>query len=391
MLAITKHRKLALALFSSVLLVQLAPAPVAAQITFSLIPTAEETFPGPGEPPNTLLFGFAIAIDGSTALVSMPAATPPRIAVFTRNAPGEWLRTATIENEVGSLLALQGNYALAASNDGLAALRRTAQGWIRTQVIDVGPWATSLVMDGRVAAVVTSPPGRPATVLVLYRDHRGNWFRGPTLIAPDGGDWGSSLALSNRTLVVGASSQNEGRGAAYIFRRTGSHWREVQKLLAPGDDTLDFGSAVAASGDRIVVGAPSTPPFNDIGSPTGAAYVFDRRGHFWREIQRLQPLPAERFGQLLAATPSMLTSIGLPSDRFTIPPLVVYEPRGPRRTYEIKDQVATTPFAGISVLVASGNTAMVGVPSDSQFATGQVDGYENVPSRGVVLPDRVAE
>lgn len=382
MLAITRYRKLALALFSSVLLAQLASTPVAAQSLFSLVPTAEETFSAPGEPPNTLLFGFALALDGSTALVSMPAASPPRIAVFTRNAAGEWLRTATIENQIGSLLALQGNFALAASNDGLAALRRTAQGWIRTQLIDVGPWTTSLVMDGRVAALVTSPPEQPATVLTLYRDQRGRWFFGPTLTAPDGGDWGSSLALSNRTLVVGASSQNEGRGAAYIFRRTGNHWREVQKLLAPGDDTLDFGSAIATTRNRIVIGAPGTPPFNEFpGSPTGAAYVFDRRGHFWHAIQRLQPLPAERFGQFLAATPSMLTSIGLPSDRFTVPPLFVYEPSGPRRTYELKDQADTLSHAGISDLVASGNTALIGVASDSQFDTGQVVGYENVPAQ----------
>src|ERR1044072_2785680 len=124
MLAVTRYRHLALALFSSVLLAQLASTPVAAQSLFSLVPTAEETFSAPGEPPNTLLFGFALAIDGSTALVSMPAADPPRIAVVTPNAAGEWLRTATIENQIGSLLALQGNFALAASNDGLVALRR---------------------------------------------------------------------------------------------------------------------------------------------------------------------------------------------------------------------------------------------------------------------------
>jgi FG-GAP repeat protein len=380
MLAIIKQQRLALALFSSVLLAPLAPTPAAAQI-FAFSANPEEIFPAPGEPPNPLLFGFAVAIDDSTALVSMPGANPPRIAVFTREAPAQWLRTDTIENEVGLMLALQGEFALAASNDGLAALRRTARGWIRTQAIDVGPWTTSLVMDGRVAALVSSPPEQPATVLVLYRDHRGRWFRGPTLSAPDGGDWGSSLALSNRTLVVGALSQNEERGAAYILRRTGNHWREVQKLLAPGDDTREFGSAVAASLDRIIIGAPGTPPFDvEFGRPTGAAFVFARKGHSWHEVQRLQPTGAQVFGQFLAATPSMLASIGLPPDRFTIPPLFIYEPSGPQRTYELKIEVTTTSFAGISDLAASGNTAMVGIASDSQFDTGQVDGYENDPT-----------
>jgi FG-GAP repeat len=334
MRTLIKHRKLALALLSWALLAQLAPVPVAGQTRFTLDPSPEESDPGGGQPPSTLLFGFAVAIDGDTALVSMVATDPPRIAVFTRDASGRWLRTATIENEAGLLLALQGEYALAASNDGLVALRRTTQGWARTQVIDVGAGITSLVMDGRVAALVTTPPGQvAASVLVLYRNHQGRWFRGPTLQAPDGGDWGSSLALSNRTLVVGAPDQNERRGAAYIFKRTGGDWRAVQKLLAPEADPFGFGAAVAASVRHIVIGAPQTPPFNEeTASQTGAAYVFTRRGHLWHEIQRLQPASADRFGSLLAVTPSMLVNITPPPDRFQTPKLFVFEPRGPRGT-----------------------------------------------------------
>lgn len=364
----------AIALFSAALFVPLAHAQSLDFLTLN--PTPEESFPGPGQPPATLLFGFAVAIDGNTALVSMPAASPPRIAVFTRNEAGQWLRTATILNQLGSLLALDGNYALVASDTAITAYRRTAQTWARTQVIDVQ--ASSLVIDDKVAVYVTSLPEQLPSVHVLYRNHRGRWFQGPTLTPGDGGTWGRSLALSKNTLVVGASSQNDQRGAAYVFRRIGLSWREHQKLLAPEDGTRRFGEAVAVSGDRIVIGAPGTLPVNEnTGQLTGAAYVFDRKGRFWYESQRLQPTEANRFGSLLALTPSLLAVLSPAPTRFDEAGVFVYEPRGARRTYEEKGVVVLGEFAGFTDLAASRNTVFAGVPFDSPFSTGHVAVYED--------------
>jgi hypothetical protein len=370
-------KTLVIALFSAVLCVPLA---YAQRLDFlTLNPTPEESFPEPAQPPATLLFGFAVAVDGNTALVSMLAASPPRIAVFTRDEGGQWLRTGTIGNQLGSLLALDGNYALVASDTAITAYRRTAQEWVRTQVIEVQ--ASSLVMDGKVAVYVTSLPERLPSVHVLYRDHRGRWLRGPTLTPRDGGTWGTSLALSKNTLVVGASSQNDQRGAAYVFRRIGLSWREHQKLLAPEDDTRRFGEAVAVNGDRIVIGAPSTLPVNEnSGQLTGAAYVFDRKGRFWFESQRLQPTGTNGFGSLLALTRSLLAVLSPAPTRFDDADVFIYEPNGPRRTYEQKGVVILGDFAGVTDLAASRNTVLIGVPFDSPFSTGHVAVYEDAPT-----------
>ncbi|MET0988266.1 MAG: hypothetical protein ABW034_22935 [Steroidobacteraceae bacterium] len=382
----TKRCLCALALFSFALRVPLAHAELPRLNFFTLGPTAEEASQGPGLPPATLMFGFAVAVQGNTALVSMPEASPQRVAVFTRNEAGQWLRTDSIQNEAGSLLALDGRYALAASDTVIAAYRHTAQGWIRTQTIDVPPVPTSLVMDGRTAVYVTTPPGQPGSVHVLYRDHRGRWVQGPTLTNRDGAVWGSSLALSKNTLVVGASSDASGRGAAYILRRIGWSWREQQKLLAPEDDTQSFGAAVAVNGDRIAIGAPATLPINENGGfAIGAAYVFDRKGRFWYETQALQPTPEERadttsFGSFVGLTRSMLAVVAPAPDRFSSAEVFIYEPNGVRRTYAAKGMVVLNSFAGIMDLAASGNTVLAGVPFDSPFSTGFVAGYENVPT-----------
>ena len=75
-------------------------------------------------------------------------------------------------------------------------------------------------------------------------------------------EFGSAVAVSGDTIVVGAPfqfSQNDNplTGAAYIFVRSGETWTEQAVLKASNPDGFDrFGSSVAISGDTIAVGAP---------------------------------------------------------------------------------------------------------------------------------------
>ena len=103
-------------------------------------------------------------------------------------------------------------------------------------------------------------------------------------IAPDGTQvaarFGHSVAVDAGLAVVGAPLEDDGgiadRGAAYIFRLTAEQtWELEARLLAP-DGAVDdrFGSAVAISGDDVLVGAPFR---DDAGiADQGAAYLFRR-------------------------------------------------------------------------------------------------------------------
>ena len=92
--------------------------------------------------------------------------------------------------------------------------------------------------------------------------------------------FGSALALSGDTLVVGAFNatigDNNAQGAAYVYERdSGSAWKQVAKLVAPDGAADDwFGAVVALSDTTIVIGAP----WADVGgqSDQGAAYMFER-------------------------------------------------------------------------------------------------------------------
>lgn len=122
---------------------------------------------------------------------------------------------------------------------------------------------------------------------------------------------GFATSISGDTLVVGAfledsnaagvngnqaSNTFSNSGAAYTFVRTGTIWTQQAYLKASNPiPDVKFGSAVAVSGDTIVIGAPSehgsSTGINGLQpGPTttgldrsGAAYVFVRTGSTWSQ------------------------------------------------------------------------------------------------------------
>jgi len=113
-------------------------------------------------------------------------------------------------------------------------------------------------------------------------------------------------AVSGDTIVIGATgedsaatgvngNQNDNNavdsGAAYVFVRSGTTWSQQAYLKASNTGAGDaFGSAVAISGDTIVVGAPNEASAgigidgnqnDNTAINAGAAYVFVRTGTNW--------------------------------------------------------------------------------------------------------------
>jgi fibronectin type 3 domain-containing protein len=122
----------------------------------------------------------------------------------------------------------------------------------------------------------------------------------PRPIAPN-----YTVATSGEYAVVGARWHNGFEGAAYVLKREGDRWIDVQTLAPPDLGRHDqFGSAVTIDGDRIVVGAPWQNLF------AGAAYVYRRVGDRWQLEQRLtaqDAAPDARFGQALSVEGNTLT------------------------------------------------------------------------------------
>ena len=127
------------------------------------------------------------------------------------------------------------------------------------------------------------------------------WVEVKKLTASDaqaGDEFGAAMSASGDTVLVGAAGadgNNADSGAAYVFVRSANTWTEQQKLFAAdGQADDEFGGAVALSANAAVVGAWRCEVN---GSNSGAAYVFVRTATNWTEQQKLTPSDGESSDQ----------------------------------------------------------------------------------------------
>ena len=130
---------------------------------------------------------------------------------------------------------------------------------------------------------------------------------------PSRGFFGSAMALTGDRAIIGANGGYSSTGAAYVFERSGGAWTLAQDLSPPADDavgadggSLNFGFAVALEGERAAVSALYTDDYPS----TGIVYVFARVGGSWKLEQRIvTPVGStdDCFGAALALRGDVLT------------------------------------------------------------------------------------
>ena len=104
-----------------------------------------------------------------------------------------------------------------------------------------------------------------------------------------------------------------GFGAAYIFRRGGTKWKEQIKLVAP-DPMLDdrFGEAVAIYRHTAVVGASKD---DDNGKNSGSVFVYVFDGDSWKPQAKIVPkdlVGSDAFGEAVSLDENTL-AVGAPA------------------------------------------------------------------------------
>jgi FG-GAP repeat len=188
-----------------------------------------------------------------------------------------------------------------------------------------------------------------------------------------GGQFGYSVALSSdgNTALVGAWLDNEQVGAAWMFTRSGSSWTQQGGKHTGGEGgegilrpEFGFSVALSADGNTALVGAPGD------NNHKGAAWVFARSGSTWSQQGKKltgagQPSPSGEFGYGVALSSDGNTAlIGAGNDSsggsafaFTRSGST-WSQQGERL---IGSGESGTPFFGTSVaLSANGNTGLIG-------------------------------
>jgi FG-GAP repeat len=226
---------------------------------------------------------------------------------------------------------------------------------------------------------------RPGAAYVFERKD-GKWMQTQRLAAStmqaSSDLFGEAITLNGDTLAVGApwdSTSAGTSGAVYIYQRNGSMFSEVQKIKATKPvQGAGFGSQISIDGDRMVIGAPSTPTSSTDG---GSAEVFVRSNGMWKSVQLIQPQirAGASFGYFTALRGNTLAiSAPRPSDYPGSPTptdpgeVYVYEPDG-----EMWKQAAVlsapyprnTNWFGLSVYLTDAGL-IVGSPGDASNGRG---------------------
>ncbi len=137
----------------------------------------------------------------------------------------------------------------------------------------------------------------------------------------DNDNFGHAVAIAADYAVVGVPGDNDkgsGAGAAFIFARNqggSNNWGQLSKLTAGDGASEDgFGWAVAISDGYIAIG---TPGADDTGSNSGSVYIFavDQNGS-WNQVKKIvadKSNSNDGFGSAVAISGNRIV-VGMPGD-----------------------------------------------------------------------------
>jgi len=286
------------------------------------------------------LFGAAVAVSGDTAVVGAYGNHDSSryylgsAYVFARSGES-WTEQAMLSaydaaafDQFGYSVALSGSTAVVGAPYDDISTYQTQTGSACVFVRSGGGWtqqgkltasdaafgdsfgrAVAISGDTAVVGAYEHVDGRGAAYVFVRSG--GTWTQQAKLFAVDAAKndyFGWSVAVSGDTAVVGAHGDNSYAGSAYVYTRSNGAWTEQQKLVSSDPAAKDFGYSVAVEGDTVVVGTP----FNVTGlMNSGSAHVFTRLDGVWTEQQKLTASDA-------ATNDSFANSLALSGDTLAV-------------------------------------------------------------------------
>jgi hypothetical protein len=259
-------------------------------------------------------YSVGLSADGNTAIVGAPYDNSGVGAawVFTR-AGGVWSQAKLAGTGYSSSSSVNQGSSVALSADGNTAILGgpgndygyPGAAWVFAQ--SGGVWTQQAMLVGTGYGSTPTTQGNSVTLsgdgnTAIVGGRGDNNYQGAAWVfTRSGGVWtqegsklvgtsgyeiwfGSSVSLSadGNTAIVGATGDNSGNGAAFIFTQSGGVWTQQGPKLI-GNDVVgpyaDFGGSVAlsADGNTAVMGG-----FGD-NNAVGAMWIFTRSGGAWTQ------------------------------------------------------------------------------------------------------------
>ncbi|MBN1327022.1 MAG: FG-GAP repeat protein [Candidatus Cloacimonetes bacterium] len=212
------------------------------------------------------LFGYQVAIDGTTIAVGCPGDDDNGI-------------------DSGSVFSFQNT-----DNDfSLAGKVFASDGFAYRY------FGSVIAMDADWLAVgvpLDNDNGEEAGAVYIYHWTGSEWseeskFSGSD--TEDGDQFGSSIAIQGQDIMIGAWHEDtaaNNAGAVYYYRYDGRSWQEQKLVAFDATAHAHFGFSVSFDGNLAAVGAPGC---YDNGSQSGAVYLFEKIGETWQNPTKYIP------------------------------------------------------------------------------------------------------
>jgi uncharacterized protein (TIGR03437 family) len=237
-------------------------------------------------------FGFAVAVDGGTAVVTDMGQNSSQGAAYVFVSSGaRWTQQAkltasgaTTNDELGRSVSVSGDTVIvgaAAKNSARGAayvFSRSGAAWTQQAELTASDGASpdnfgaGVSVSGDMAIVGAYLKNGGIGAAYIFVNSGGNWSQQAELTPIDPsakGIFGTTVSINGNSAVVGSYKGNGGLGEAYVFAQSGTNWTlSMQLKAANGLAGDEFGLQVSVSGGTVIVGAPSHA------GGEGAVYVF---------------------------------------------------------------------------------------------------------------------
>ena len=324
-------------------------------------------------------FGWNLALDGATLIAASQhthnaSNSPAGAAYVFERSGGTWAQVARLAgsdtvsgDEFGFDVAVQGNVAVIGApnhdvsgklDQGAVYLFRREAGGIWTQ------WQKLIAADGlanqRFGAQVDIDgdrivigAGSAAKAYVYKRNAAQMWeYEAPLFTAGSISD----VKLHGLFALVGSSTEESAKGAAYLYQYNGTTWAQVKRLTASDGVMGDaFGVEVGLQNGQAFVHASLNTP---AGKFRGAVYVFSDNGGTWTQTQKLASSDLsdfDRFGEALDVDGETL-AISSRGDELGAGSVYLFKWNGSNWVQDDKIE-AVGGYFGISVAVQDGTLA----------------------------------
>lgn len=146
-------------------------------------------------------------------------------------------------------------------------------------------YGVSVAIHGSTIVVGSQYNEETGAAYIWEQGSDGNWTLGDKLVPADlvsEDGFGQVVAIYGETIVVGSENSQNGKGAAYVFSRVEGSWMLTDKLMASDAEEGDyFATSIAIYEKTIVIGASSDNSYK------GSVYVYQKQANCWKEVQKL--------------------------------------------------------------------------------------------------------